>query len=82
MLRRAIDKNLMTHKARKIEYIIENRLLSADECKAVASILNRDYASIRHIRHRFFRQEGHTIILQQRKLTYSEAFAGAANLRR
>jgi len=76
-LKHAIDENLTTHKMRKNEYILENRLLSKEEREAVAAILKRDYVSIRHIHHRFFTQEGHSVILQQSKLTYSEAFAGS-----
>lgn len=76
-LRKTIDENLDTFEFRHREKVVENRLLPVGERKAAEAILKREYASIRHVRHRFFGQEGHSIILQHRDLTYSEAFAGS-----
>lgn len=76
-LRRTIDEDLDSYEFRGREKVVENRILTTEERKAVEAILSREYASIRHVRHRFFGQEGHSIILQHRDLTYSEAFAGS-----
>ncbi len=76
-LRSAIDGNLTSLVKYGHERILENRLLSDSERRAIASILNRKYTSIRHIRHKFFGLVGHSVILQHRDLTYSEAFAGS-----
>src|SRR5262249_41642775 len=51
--------------------------LNDEQVAAVSKILEREYDSIRIIRHRFFNEEGYTVLLREPHLTYSEAFAGS-----
>jgi predicted ATPase len=63
----------------RIERIIdeENRLLDAEELKTACTILGREYAEIRWIRHKFFNVNGATCVLKTSDMSYTEAFAGS-----
>jgi len=60
------------------ERIIEAaRDLGPEQIAAVAKILGREYDSIKVIRHRFFNDDGYSVLLRGPHLRYSEAFAGS-----
>jgi predicted ATPase len=63
----------------RVERIIdeENRLLNAEELKTACTILGREYAEIRWIRHKFFNVNGATCVLKTSDMSYTEAFAGS-----
>jgi ABC-type Mn2+/Zn2+ transport system ATPase subunit len=44
---------------------------------SISQILGREYESIKVLRHRFFNEDGYTVLLRSRYLSYSEAFAGS-----
>ncbi|AXL10894.1 hypothetical protein DXT68_01095 [Microbacterium foliorum] len=51
--------------------------LTADELRDVSSILQREYSSVRIVKHDFFNVEGYTASLAVDGRTYSEAYAGS-----
>jgi predicted ATPase len=82
------DKSLLIKKAieRKSESFIyyrervinkENLLLSDRDCKDISDILQREYASIKLIRHNLYRCDGYTCLMSSKDKVYSEAFAGS-----
>lgn len=64
-------------------YFTKNRIqeaardLDGAQVSAISEILGRDYSHIRTIRHSFFNVDGYSVLLQSRRLRYSEAFAGS-----
>lgn len=78
-LKRAVDGGLTTLSYRKSERIVngENRLLSSEELSEISSILGREYAEIRLIRHRFYNADGYTARMRTADFSYTEAFAGS-----
>ncbi len=62
----------------KVERIITPaKELSPDQINAVSQILGRRYESIKVLHHRFFNNDGYTVVLREPHLQYSEAFAGS-----
>lgn len=51
--------------------------LNSEQIKAISKILNRPYDSIKILHHRFFNDDGYSVILREPHLQYSEAFAGS-----
>lgn len=69
-------KTLQLYKG-KLEHVLMNENLPKEQVEAISRILGRDYTSIRLIKHRLFKNEGYTAIIQSKDLKYSEAFAGS-----
>lgn len=53
------------------------RELDSEQADAISRILGRRYESIRVLRHRFFNDDGYSVLLREPHLRYSEAFAGS-----
>lgn len=79
LLKEAVDQNLSskTMYRGQHEQIHTNVQLQESVVNFISQILGRKYTDIRIIGHRFFRTEGHTVILKSADLVYSEAFAGS-----
>lgn len=77
-LKRAIDE-----KSESFIYFIErvinkeNLSLSKKDCEDISEILQRDYTSIKLIRHNLYRSDGYTCLMTSKNKVYSEAFAGS-----
>jgi predicted ATPase len=78
-LRSVIDECSTSYVFHRVERLtaLGNRLLTPDELRAVCTILDRQYSSIRIIGHKFFQVPGVSAILHSRSHSYSEAFAGS-----
>jgi AAA domain, putative AbiEii toxin, Type IV TA system len=67
-----------SHIFRRSERIIEPaRQLNAEQVSEISKILGRKYESITLLRHRYFNDDGYSVVLHAPNLTYSEAFAGS-----
>jgi predicted ATPase len=78
-LKKAIEEDLKTlriFKGQK-EHIFDNTLIPDDDVRQISEILGRNYESVRLIRHRFFKNEGYSILIKSNDISYSEAFAGS-----
>ncbi|SDG02703.1 Predicted ATP-dependent endonuclease of the OLD family, contains P-loop ATPase and TOPRIM domains [Pseudonocardia oroxyli] len=63
--------------ARKNRVIEAASDLDSVHIRAISTILGREYAGVRTIRHSFFGVDGFTVVLRTGDLYYSEAFAGS-----
>lgn len=59
------------------EQVIDNRKLCDEKVCIISRILDRDYESVRVVKHRFFKAVGESVVLTMKGLQYSEAFAGS-----
>ncbi len=79
-LKESIQQHSESYQYYRLERIIENRELSPEEVAQASFILGITYESIHLIKHRFFNGEGYTVILNDRNVKYSEAFAGSGEI--
>lgn len=79
-LQESIQQGLESYLYYRRERILENRTLTDAEIEKVSNILGIKYNLISLIRHRFFNNEGYTVILRDSAIKYSEAFAGSGEV--